>query len=306
MDGDGLGPTVERIWEPGTSRGARVPWWLKLAAKQALARLPLGYRAWARLGLFRHGRSDRDPSVPVDQFGAALAAYQAARGGMPRSTLELGPGDALGTALAGAAQGVGAAVLVDAGDFATRDMTAYQAVADCLAARGMTLEGVDWSGREALLASIGARYLTRGVASLAEVAGGSVDLGFSFAVLEHVPRDEMALLFRELFRIAAPGGVGFHFVDLTDHLGGGLNHLRFAPALWEAGWFRRGGFYTNRLRGAEIVALAGDAGFAVQVAERRRFAALPLPRARMHPMFRGFDEAELRCGTVTLVLRKPA
>ncbi len=305
MDSDGLGPTVERAWEPGTSRGVRIPWWLKLAAKQVLARLPLGYRAWARLGLFRHGRSDRDPSVPVDQFGAALAAYRAATGGAPRSTLELGPGDALGTALAGAAQGVRSAVLVDAGDFATQDITAYRAVADCLASRGMALEGADWSGRDALLSSIGARYLTRGVASLEEVAEGSVDLAFSFAVLEHVPRGEMALLFRELFRVTAPGGVGFHFVDLTDHLGGGLNHLRFAPGLWEASWFRRGGFYTNRLRGAELVALAREAGFAVQVAERRRFAALPLPRARMHPMFRGLDEAELRCGAVTLVLRHP-
>jgi SAM-dependent methyltransferase len=296
----------ETPWAPAISRGVPIPWWAKLAAKQVLARLPLDYRAWARLGLFRHGRTDRDPDVPVAQFLTARAWHLARTGTPPRATLELGPGDALGTALAGAATGVERAVLMDAGDYATRDMAAYRAVAAHLAARGMALpEDLPLTDRDTLLAATGARYLTGGVASLAAVPDGSVDLTFSFAVLEHVKLAEMPLLVRELHRITAPGGTGYHYVDLTDHLGGGMNHLRFPARVWEARWFARGAPYTNRLREPAIVALAEQAGFAVTVPERRAWTALPLPRARLDRGFRDLPAAALRSATFVLGLTKP-
>lgn len=300
------GPVHEGVWTPSISRGVPIPWWAKLAAKLVLSRLPLDYRAWARLGLFRHGRSDREPAVPVLQYESARTHALAETGQEPLRVLELGPGDALGTLLAGAARGTTAFTLMDAGDFATRDMAPYRAIADHLAAEGRPLPQARFEDRDAMLASLGGRYLTGGVPSLAAVPDGSVDLTFSRAVLEHVPRAEMPALFRALHRLTAPGGVGHHFVDVSDHLGGGLNSLRFSEGLWEARWFgTRSGFYTNRLREHEILAMARDAGFEARVTERLRFPALPLPRRTLAAPFRALSDDQLTTGCFMLALRKP-
>jgi len=292
----------------GSGRGVRVPWWAKIGAKLVLARLPLGYRAWARLGLFRHGSADLGPARPVAAFEAALAAWSDRRpGGPPAAVLELGPGDSLGGALAAAAHGVRRPLYLDAGDFATRDMRHYAAVAALLAARGPRPLPPLGPDRETMLAALGGAYITEGTAGLARIADDSVPFAWSSAVLEHVRREEMPLLLAELFRITTPGGLGWHVVDLMDHLGGGLNNLRFDARLWEAPWFARAsGFYTNRLREREFLDLARAAGFHAHVAWRERWAALPLPRARMAPPFRDMAEAELCISGIHLVLEKPA
>ncbi len=299
------GTTREEVWTAGISPGLAISWWAKIAAKIVLSRLPLGYRAWARLGLFRHGRSDRDAAVPVAQYEQVRNQALEATGQEPRRVLELGPGDALGTLLAGAARGTTAYTLMDADDYATRDMAAYRAIAAYLAEQGRPVPQARFEDREAMLASLGGRYLTGGVPSLAAMADGSVDLSFSYAVMEHVPHADMPALFRELHRLTAPGGVGIHFVDLSDHLGGGLNSLRFSEALWEARWFAtRSGFYTNRLREHEILMLAREAGFSVAVLDRRRFATLPLPRASLAAPFQDMSDAQLSVACFTLALRK--
>src|SRR5262245_16158823 len=35
------------------------PWWMRVAAKLVLARLPISYRVWSRFSLFKHGEMDR-------------------------------------------------------------------------------------------------------------------------------------------------------------------------------------------------------------------------------------------------------
>jgi hypothetical protein len=91
-----------------------------------------------------------------------------------------------------------------------------------------------------------------------------------------------------------------------DHLGGGLESLRFGARLWEAPWFAaRSGFYTNRLRESELLALARAAGFRAAIAWRERWPAPPLPQARMAAPFRRMPEAELRVSAIRLLLMKP-
>ena len=48
-------------------RIAQLPWWLKIILKMILSRLPLPYRLWRRIGVFRLGcladdREGRDPA----------------------------------------------------------------------------------------------------------------------------------------------------------------------------------------------------------------------------------------------------
>jgi SAM-dependent methyltransferase len=188
---------------------------------------------------------------------------------------------------------------MDVGDFASTDMAHYQRVGATLAERGTPLPGPLGPDRAAMLAGINARYLTGGTASLAELADGSVDLAWSISVIEHVRRAEMPRFLAELYRVTAPGGMGWHSIDLMDHLGGGMANLRFGEALWEAPWFAaRSGFYTNRLRAGELVALARAAGFRTRIAWRQWWPTLPLPKARMAPHFRAMPE--------DVLLEKPA
>ena len=57
-----------------------------------------------------------------------------------------------------------------------------------------------------------------------------------------------------------------HVVDFKDHLGGGMNNLRFSSKIWEQDWFAsNSGFYTNRIRLSEIIKIAEEVGFDVSI-----------------------------------------
>jgi SAM-dependent methyltransferase len=151
-----------------------------------------------------------------------------------------------------------------------------------------------------------ADYLTTGVKALQGLDAQSLDYCFSNAVLEHIPRAEFTELARQLRRVLKPGGVCVHRVDLKDHLGGGLNNLRFSEERWEGSLFRGAGFYTNRLRFPEILRIFAQAGFHCSTPRVLRWDRLPIPRDRLDPAFQGFSDEDLRVSGFDVVLRIPA
>ena len=108
----------------------------------------------------------------------------------------------------------------------------------------------------------------------------------------------------ELFRVLRPAGVSVHQIDLRDHLGGGLNNLRFSEALWEGRLFRNSGFYTNRIRFREMVAIFEGAGFDCQVTRIDRWEKLPTPRNSLDQQFRHVTEDDMLVRTFDVVLRR--
>jgi SAM-dependent methyltransferase len=56
---------------------------------------------------------------------------------------------------------------------------------------------------------------TRRITRLSQISELSVDIVFSFSVLEHVRQPEQ--LFKEIKSVLVPGGVMIHFVDYRDH-----------------------------------------------------------------------------------------
>jgi SAM-dependent methyltransferase len=156
-----------------------------------------------------------------------------------------------------------------------------------------------------MLGSLGATYLTGGTASLKDIPDGSVDTILSTAVLEHVARSEFARLAAEMFRVLRPGGTACHEVDLMDHLGGAQNNLRFSQAVWEHPVMAASGFYTNRLRCREILAIMRAAGFEVVLARVARWPALPTPRKALAEPFRSLPDDELMIANFGMLLRKP-
>ncbi|MGE0652056.1 MAG: methyltransferase domain-containing protein [Alphaproteobacteria bacterium] len=282
-----------------------LPWWCRIVAKMVLSRLPLGGRMWQRLGLFSPGGMD-DPDYACSVFDHH---YRAAGAPLPGfAFLELGPGDSLASAVVGRAYGAKRGWLIDSGSYASRDMELYRRLAERLEAGnpGADLAPVRAApDPKAMLAALSVHYLESGLAGLCDVPGGSCDMLFSQAVLEHVPREEFAATMVEIYRILKHGGVSTHQVDFRDHLGGGLNNLRFTDAIWEAPCFsRRSGFYTNRIRLSEMMAMMRAAGFTVEVAARERWERLPISRPALELQFRSMSDDDLATWSAFIVLRK--
>lgn len=284
-----------------------LPWQLKIAAKLALAQVPGGAKPWHRAGLFRHGAMT-SPDYALKVFRGHLERGRLEpKDLLGKVGLELGPGDSLFSALILRGLGAAGAVLVDADDFASHDLSVYRAMVGLLEREGLAPPSLsDVGDRAALLASCEARYLTDGLASIRGLPDNSVDFMWSQAVLEHIRRDSFLETLRELRRVLKPDGLASHRVDLQDHLAEALNNLRFSERRWESAFFAEAGFYTNRIQYSEMLGLFEEAGFAVEMLGCRRWERLPTPRQALDGQFRDLSESELRVRGFDVLLRAPA
>lgn len=282
----------------------RLPWWLRMAGKMALARLPVPYGLWRAIGVFRHGDM-HDPEHALAVFQAHLGRIEG-RHTLPQDfvCLELGPGDSLLSGMVARAFGASKVYMVDAGDYVVRDVEPYRRLAKLLGDLGKPMPEVETAARfEEVLEICRIVHLTGGTRALADIPSGSVDYTWSQVVLEHVPRGEFPELLAQIRRVMQPDGVGTHSVDLRDHLGGGLNNLRFEDSVWEGAIFRGSGFYTNRLRCTEMLDKMAKAGFDVDVVRVERWDRLPTSRAAMSEPFASLDDDELRIAEFEIVMR---
>lgn len=286
-----------------TGLGGRLPWQAKLAAKVVISRLPLGPSQWAKLGLFKPGHM-AEPDYARQVFRRHAAQAAPAEGLAGKRVLELGPGDSLLTAVVAKAEGAAGTTLVDVGNFAVAELEPYRRLAALLRAENKPapdLDGVE--SLEAVLAACDAVYLTDGLASLDGLPAGSVDFAFSHAVLEHLRLAEFDAIMAAHRRLLAPGGAGAHRVDLSDHLGGCLNNLRFSRGLWESRLMAEAGFYTNRIRYQDMLARFAAAGLAAEVTRVDRWPELPTPRKALAAEFSDLAEEDLLVHGFDVVLR---
>lgn len=269
-----------------------VPWRAKIGLKLVLARLPVSNGMWRRLRVFRPGS--------MDEVSYAWRAFrrhsERVSERLPEgfTGLEIGPGDSVASALLAHTAGAGRVVLVDVGAFAVDAPAFYARLAEHLAAEGRSVPQLPARpGLEDVLRACNASYLTNGLASLRTLADASIDFAWSQAVLEHVRRTEFPAFCRELRRVMKPGAVASHRIDLRDHLGGSLHNLRFPARLWEADWFARSGFYTNRIQYTDMLEHFRQAGFRCEVLQVDRWPELPLKRELLADEFRHLPDEEL-------------
>jgi SAM-dependent methyltransferase len=293
---------LEALNLPGFALKRYIPWWGKIAAKVILSRLPLDYRAYASAGLFRHGKMDQDDyALRVLQWHLTQAGLTDLQGLV---CLELGPGDAVSSALVAHALGAKRCYLIDVGAFASEDMNLYHAQARALEQAGYPLVDISTcTDVQALLNRVNGVYLTDGLASLRSMGTDSIDFAWSQAVLEHVRLEQFDQTLAELHRALKPSGVSSHRIDLQDHLAGSLHNLRFRRATWERDWFAGSGFYTNRIRHEDMVSRLKAAGFGVKVTAVDRWQQLPLAKDKLDREFADLPDDELRVSGFDVVLR---
>ena len=278
-------------------------WRTRIAVKLILSRLPLNYRRWVKLGLFRHGA--------MDEYLYAWEVLKSHASELNNTDdwkgLELGPGDGLLSSFLSPALGSSGITLVDAGDFANKDVSFYhQHIKDFLASFP-DLVLPDFSNKsniESMLLAVNGGYHTKGLLSLKSLKDSSYDLIYSQAVLEHVRRHEFEETMKECYRLLSPNGVMSHVVDFKDHLGGGLNNMRFPSTLWELDWFAsESGFYTNRMRLSEMILLCEDIGFSVKVCNTKRWTSFPIKRTQLAREFYDLSDDDLLISGAHLVMK---
>ncbi len=268
-------------------------WAFKLGLKLLFSRLPIPYSVWKSLGAFRHGKMDSaDYALKI----FLLHTQRAFPAGIPDDLvfLELGPGDSAASALIAFAYRAKQTILVDVGDFVSRDSRFYIQLAEKLSAQNLRVPQLKSVHTfDEVLAISRASYLTQGLESLHSIPTASVDFIWSHSVLEHVRKADFQAVLLELKRILRPGGFASHNIDFQDHLVGSLNNLRFSEPVWESEFFVRSGFYTNRIPAIRMHALFAQAGFKVCKEGFGRWGNLPVPRKSLHADFQQFSDAEL-------------
>jgi SAM-dependent methyltransferase len=284
---------------------AFIPWYVRIAAKMALAWLPIPYSVWKKIGIYSHGEM-QDPDYVFNVFNYHLAGSgSSGRSGLVG--LEMGPGDSAASAVIAKAVGFSAFHLVDAGDYANRNVEIYKEVSRACSREGLAPPDIERANSfDDILTACNATYSTNGLQSYRDIPTSSVDFIFSQAVLEHVRRYEFAQIAEEMLRILKPDGVASHQVDLQDHLGGVLNNMRISSRLWETELMARSGFYTNRIRFTEMCRIFEHAGFLVDVLSVVRWDAVPISIENLAPEFRHHSQDDLLVSSFHVLLRPRA
>jgi SAM-dependent methyltransferase len=280
----------------------RIPWQLKIAAKIVLARLPLSYHFWEKIGLFKQGGMER-PEYALRIFRRHFDAAGLAGKADGFVGLELGPGDSLCSALIAKTFGGSRTFLVDVESCATTDVSVYRRMEAHLRQLGMYPPNLDHCRTmDDVAEACGAEYMTEGLDSLRKIPSASVDFVWSNAVLPYVRRNQIVPTLQELRRVQRPGGVASHTIPIKDVIGGKLNDLRFGAGIWESPLMANSRFYTNRLRYLELLRLFREAGFEPEVVREICWKTLPIPRRKMAKEFAQLSEEDLQVSAFDVLL----
>jgi len=249
-----------------------MPWWLKVGFKMVIYRLPVGDKFWKSIGFFQHDQMELPEyafRVFQKHFDRVSESKSLASG---FTSLELGPGNSLFSALICRSFGGDKTYMIDVDNFAIEDVESYQKMADYVQQQDLPAPQIDSSQSFSdVMESCGGSYLTSGLASLKAIEDHSVNFVWSHAVLEHIRRSEFLDIMKETRRVISDDGICSHTVDLKDHLDQSLNNLRFA-------------------------------GFEVKSTEVNQWPSLPVPRPELDPQFRDLAEDELRVSGFSVVL----
>ncbi|MDC5850451.1 methyltransferase domain-containing protein [Vibrio europaeus] len=279
-------------------------WQIKITAKLILARLPICYDFWKKVGLFKHG-SMESPDYIYKIFWMHL--NRAFPEGLPPGSvvLEMGSGDSVASCLLSKSLGA-SSYHIDVGAFATRDIESYKRIATDFVAKQNNIPDLSSASTlEELLEICDAKYMTEGLSSLKTIPSNSVDFIWSHSVLEHVRKHEVEATLNELNRILKPSGYRSHNIDFQDHLDKSLNNLRFSDSFWESEIVANSGFYTNRIPAIEMHKMFRTAGFEVVKEEFGQWSTLPISRRLIHKDFSRFKDAELSYCTSHILVKSP-
>ncbi|HOG81992.1 MAG TPA: class I SAM-dependent methyltransferase [Smithellaceae bacterium] len=154
------------------------------------------------------------------------------------------------------------------------------------------------TSRNEFLNLISAEYHAPGDAQKTTFPDHSIDLVFSYGVLEHIPFTILEGIMKESVRVLRPNGRHYHNIGLHDHfdsagLGNGVYFLKYSPFMWKL----IGGndlAYHNRLRKSDYLKLMSRYGkITWQDDELLKKNIEALKRIKVSKEFRCYDATDL-------------
>ncbi len=142
-----------------------------------------------------------------------------------------------------------------------------------------SLKGWRTSGNADLERHYGIRYIAPLDVRKAPFRDNTFDACISTATLEHIPHDDIAMIFGELRRIIRPDGLVSAIIDYSDHYShtdrniGRLNFLQYSAS--DFARYNHECHYQNRLRHCDYIKLFTEAGYEIRVSEATDFTPRP-------------------------------
>jgi hypothetical protein len=162
---------------------------------------------------------------------------------------------------------------------------------------------------DALLTAANITYCAPGDGTRTNLPSASFDLFYSYAVLEHVPRDVVVGLTKEAQRLLKPSGTCFHLIGLHDHYAGfdkgisKVNFLQYSEQAW-AFFVYNNIAYHNRLRAPTFVEIFESCGARIERIENEVDSGdlEALSRMKVDEKFRGIPAEQLAVTKSAVVL----
>ena len=190
--------------------------------------------------------------------------------------------------------------------------------------RIQAVEGLRWEPKiENALKALHADSLVMKSRSSVPLPDSSFDLCHSGGALEHYKPDDLALFFKECFRVLRPGGIASHVLDHRDHLYHAdkkidfLSHLSLSEPMYNL-LLGNALTYHNRLLPGQVMTLFEEAGF--ELIKVRRMVLNPqryvpdeevagcqagISRSRLAKRFHTMPEIDLHTAAAHYLYRKP-
>ena len=275
-------------------------WLLKAAVQGAISPLP-GRDRLNHL-LQRHitgsvALTDEMFERKLAQCERHLESYRAQRGTLPGHVLELGTGWYPIVPIGMIRAGVDRVTTVDVNPLCdlSRSRAALEMFGPELHADPAATNAAE------LLNPLGIRVLVRDVRDCG-LDPESVDLFVSNNTFEHIPPPVLREILAEFRRLASPGAVMDHFIDMSDHYAHfdrsitEFNYLRYSDRRWRL--FNNRLQYQSRLRISDYRRLTQGAGFRIVAEDGERGPLEALESITLDSRFRHYSEqdlAVLRC-----------
>ena len=219
--------------------------------------------------------------------------------------MELGPGNALTSCIFAKVAEAKKIYLIDSFDLADKNVALYKNVIKKLPEHEKYKLGlVDYSNFNLFLKSLNAEYCSNCLEDLKNIKDNSIDYLFSHSVMEHVRLKDLKILIFEMYRILRKGGVISHVIDFSDHLGFGLNNLRFGKRFWELDFVANSGFYTNRVSSIEMMNLFEKQKFKIISKKLIKWKEIPIKKNNIHRDLSHFTRQDLMYHNLHIFLSK--
>ena len=167
------------------------------------------------------------------------------------------------------------------------------------------------SNLKVLLDSMNIEYIAPGDASCTALPDNSLDLFFSYAVLEHVPEQTVINITKEALRTLKPGGLYYNYIGLGDHYVSfdkkisNVNFLKYPEFIWKL-LAKNKITYLNRLRNSQYIEIIKNCGLDIINVDMNidKHSVEILKKMKVDKRFKNFEPEDLAVSTSGIIALK--